>query len=76
MEVRMAKEKLEVSLKPVAIEIDKAERELRSLKRRVSQDDLGKIAKELKDLVAIRKLVVRACGRRMTRAFVPKPEEE
>jgi hypothetical protein len=75
MEAYMAKKKLEVSLSPIAAEIDKAAEKLRNLKSRVSPADRLKVASELKDLLQIRKLVANACGKRMTREFLPKPGE-
>ena len=73
----MAKKKLEVSLKPIASQIDKATEKLKSLKSRVSKVDRRKVEFGLKDLVNARKLVVRACGRSsMTPVFAPKPEQE
>jgi hypothetical protein len=72
----MAKKKLEVSLKPIKTEIDKAEKELKSLKSRVSRADRRKVDSDLKDLVKIRALVIRSCRSTMTHIFVPKPDEE
>jgi hypothetical protein len=76
MEACMAKKKLEVSLTPIATQIDKAAEKLKSLKSRVSKADGRKIDSELKDLVKARKLVVHACGGKMTPVFAPKPEQE
>jgi hypothetical protein len=76
MEACMAKKKLEVSLTPIATQIDKAAAKLKSLKSRVSKADGRKIDSELKDLVKARKLVVHACGGKMTPVFAPKPEQE
>lgn len=72
----MAKKKLEVSLKPIASEIDKAAKKLESLKRRVSKADRMRVNSDLKDLVKIRALVIRSCRSTMTHIFVPKPDEE
>jgi hypothetical protein len=71
----MARKKLEISLSPIAVQIDKAAKKLRSLKSKVSTADRRKIESEIKDLTKIRAVVVKVCGGRMTRAFLPAAEE-
>ena len=67
----MAKKKLEISLSPIAAQIDKAGKKLKSLRSQVSTSDQKKIDLEIKDLKKIRAVVVKACGGRMTHAFSP-----
>ncbi len=67
----MAKRKLGVSLSPIAAQIDKAEKNLRKLKPRVSPADRKKIDLEIKDLKKIRKAVAKACGGKMTPGLSP-----
>lgn len=71
----MAKKKLEISLSPIAAQIDKAEKQLKSLRSQVSASDQRKIDLEIKDLKKIRTVVVKACGGRMTHVFSPANDE-
>jgi hypothetical protein len=72
----MAKKKLEVSLSPIAAQIDKATKTIKALKRGAPKADQQSINSALNDLLEIRALVVKACGGRMTRVFLPVQEEE
>jgi hypothetical protein len=72
----MAKKKLEVSLSPIAAQIDKATKTLKKLKPRVSKKEVRALESGLKDLLGIRALVVKACRSRMTIAFLPFEAEE
>jgi hypothetical protein len=75
LEERVAKKKLEISLSPIAAQIDKAKKKLKSLRSQVSTSDQKKIDLEIKDLKKIRGVVVKACGGRMTHAFSPANDE-
>jgi hypothetical protein len=70
----MAKPKLEVSLSPIATQIDKAAKKLKSLRSSVSSADQKKIDLEIKELLKVRKGLAAFC-KRMTHAFKPAPEE-
>jgi hypothetical protein len=72
----MGRKKLEISLSPIAVQVDKAAKKLKALKPKVSASDRKAIDKELKDLTSIRAIVVKLCGGRMTRAFLPESPEE
>jgi hypothetical protein len=69
----MAKQKLEVSLSPIAAQIDKAATKLKSLRPRVSSADQKKIDLEIKELQKVRKGLAAFC-RRMTHSFKPAPK--
>jgi hypothetical protein len=66
----MAKLKLEISLSPIAAQIDKAKKKLESLRPRVSAADQKDIDLEIKELLKCRKELAAFC-RRMTHSFKP-----
>jgi hypothetical protein len=70
----MAKPRLEISLSPIAAQIDKAQKKLKSLRPRVSAADQKDIDLEIKELLKCRKEIVAFCGR-MTHIFKPTPEK-
>ena len=72
----MAKKKLKVSLLPIAIQVKKAEKKLKSLRRRVSKDELANIKAGVQNLLDIRALLLKGCRSRMTVTFLPRQEEE
>jgi len=72
----MAKKKLEVSLSPIAAQIDKATKTLKKLKPRVSRKEVRALDSRLKDLLGLRALVVKICRSRMNIAFLPFDQEE
>jgi hypothetical protein len=76
MEGHMAKKKLKVSLLPIAIQVKKAEKKLKSLRRRVSKDELANIKAGVQNLLDIRALLLKGCRSRMTVTFLPRQEEE
>jgi hypothetical protein len=76
MEEYMAKKKLKVSLLPIAVQVKKAEKQFRSLRRRVSKDELANIKAGVQNLLDIRALLLKGCRSRMTVTFLPRQEEE
>ena len=72
----MAKKKLKVSLLPIAVQVKKAEKQFRSLRRRVSKDELANIKAGVQNLLDIRALLLKGCRSRMTVTFLPRQEEE
>jgi hypothetical protein len=67
----MAKKKLEISLAPIAVQIDKAEKELRALRPKVAVADRKKIDLEIKDLKKIKRTIREICKEKMTHGFSP-----
>ena len=70
----MAKRKLEVTLTPIAAQIDKARATMKSLRPSVSRADQKAIDLEIKKLSKFRKELADFCGR-MTHGFKPAREE-
>jgi hypothetical protein len=71
----MAKRKVEkVLLSPIATQIDKVHKRLKSLRPRVSKADRDKIDLEIEELVNFRKELAGFC-RKMTQPFNIPPEE-
>jgi hypothetical protein len=66
----MAKRKLEVTLKPIATQIDKSQAKMESLRPKVSAADKKAIDLEIKKLEKFRKELAEFCGR-MTHGFKP-----
>ena len=73
----MAKRKVEkVLLSPIATQIDKVRKRLKSLRPRVSKADQEKIDLEIKELLKFRKDLVGYC-KRMTQPFrIPLEQPE
>lgn len=70
----MAKAKLEVSLSPIAAQIDQVTKKLKALRPRVAKADQKKIDLEIKVLLKARKGLAALCHN-MTSAFTPASEE-
>jgi hypothetical protein len=70
LEAHMAKPKLEISLSPIAAQIDKAKKKMESLRPRVSAADQKDIDLEITELLKCRKELAAFC-RKMTHAFKP-----
>jgi hypothetical protein len=71
----MAKRKVEkVLLSPIAAQIDKVHKRLKSLRPRVSKADQAKIDLEIEELRTFRKELAGFC-RKMTQPFKLAPEE-
>jgi hypothetical protein len=76
MEAYMAKKKLKVSLLPIAVQVKKAEKQLKSLRRRVSKSELANVEAGVQNLLDIRAVLLKGCRTRMTVTFLPLQEEE
>jgi hypothetical protein len=75
LEGYMAKRKVEkVLLSPIATQIDKAHKKLKSLRPRVSKEDQTKIDLEIAELLTFRKDLAAFC-KKMTQPFKIAPEE-
>jgi hypothetical protein len=71
----MAKRKIQkVLLSPIATQIDKVHKKLKTLRPRVSEADQEKIDLEIKELLTFRKDLAGFC-KRMTQPFRLKPEQ-
>jgi hypothetical protein len=66
----MAKRKLEITLTPIATQIDKAQAKMKSLRPKVSAADKKAIDLELEKLKKFKKELADFCGR-MTHPFDP-----
>jgi hypothetical protein len=66
----MAKRKLEITLTPIARQIDKARAKMESLRPKVSAADKRAIDREIKKLKKCRKELAEFCGT-MTHPFKP-----
>ena len=72
----MAKKKLVVSLKPIKVQIQKAEKSLRKIKPKVSPADRKQIDLDIKNLNTALATLRNICHGIMTHGFSPAGDDE
>jgi hypothetical protein len=73
MEADMPKKKMQVTLKPIALNIEKTIKALSGFQKKVSPEDSAKIDLKIESLRCALKDVRAACGdKKMTPGFLPK----
>ncbi len=71
----MAKRKVNVRFSPIATQIKKVEKKLKSIRARVSDTDQRAIDLELRDLKRCQKMLNAFCFFKMNRAYTLRPRK-